>query len=104
MRKKILFLLLFIRYVYFINGSEVPVMERQPVHNKSAAQCGVPLGLRGLISGGKTFSPGRFPWMVALFYDDGVNEPKYFCGGTLVSLKHILTGEILNLYSSFKIL
>lgn len=94
MKKKLVFLLILIRY---INGIDVPVTERPPVDGKSAVKCGVPHRLRGLISGGAKFSRGRFPWMVALFYDDDdVDEPKYICGGTLISLKHILTGEILS--------
>lgn len=52
--------------------------------------CGKPRNDVGLIVNGIEVMHGQFPWIVAL------NQTKiglsYFCGGTLVSLKHVITG------------
>ena len=39
-----------------------------------------------LIIGGETVSPGRWPWIGAL-YKDG----KFVCGSTLISAHHVIT-------------
>lgn len=43
----------------------------------------------GLIIGGKESPRGKWPWMVALIY---VESNAFFCGGSLISKQHILTG------------
>ncbi|XP_018325611.1 venom protease isoform X2 [Agrilus planipennis] len=45
------------------------------------------------IVGGVPAKPGNFPWMVALGYKNRKNPnlPKWLCGGTLISNKHVLT-------------
>lgn len=50
----------------------------------------------GLIIGGSPVSRGKWPWIVALFKTTA-NESKFFCGGTLISNKHVVTGECLQL-------
>lgn len=43
----------------------------------------------GTIVGGEFIKKGEWPWLVALFES---KSRSYFCGGTLISEKHVLTG------------
>lgn len=56
--------------------------------------CGRPRRDTGLIVGGSDIKHGQFPWIVAF------NQTRigfsYFCGGTLVSLIHVITGASLS--------
>lgn len=55
----------------------------------STVGCGT-VGLRpGLIMGGKTVLRDEWPFIAALFR---LKPFKYFCGGTIISNKHVLTG------------
>lgn len=45
----------------------------------------------GTVVGGNEIKRGEWPWLIALFYSD---NKKYFCGGTLISNKHVLTGKL----------
>lgn len=57
--------------------------------------CGVSKVNTGYIVGGKSFSRGSFPWIVALTYTK--SEPsKFFCGATLISSKFVTSGELKN--------
>lgn len=42
------------------------------------------------IGGGEEVDRGQWPFIVALYL---AKESRYFCGGTLVTNKHILTGS-----------
>lgn len=55
-----------------------------------ANKCGLSDSSSGLIIGGVDSPRGKWPWLVALFY---IEENKFFCGATLISDRHILTGE-----------
>ena len=45
------------------------------------------------ISEGKDAPPGDWPWMALLGYNKyGVQGPSFECGGTLISLRTVLTG------------
>ena len=45
------------------------------------------------IAGGKDAPPGDWPWMVQLYYSQRrSSKPIFDCGGTLISLKTVLTG------------
>ena len=45
------------------------------------------------IAGGKDAPPGDWPWMVQLYYAQRRSSKRKFdCGGTLISLKTVLTG------------
>ena len=50
-----------------------------------AGDCGMP-GPNSRIVGGEEATPHQYPWMAALFIDD-----KWFCGGSLITDRHILT-------------
>lgn len=56
----------------------------------------------GLVAGGQGFTRGKWPWMVAIF---GRAEEKwqFRCGGTMISNKHVLTGEIMDFNERKKI-
>lgn len=54
-------------------------------------QCGKNVQIKGTVFGGSEILQNQFPWLVALF--DSTNK-KFFCGGTLVSNKHVVSGEI----------
>lgn len=65
--------------------------------------CGQQFVLAGLIAGGNKTVRGEWPWLVALeLKPDGM----FFCAGTLISEKHVLSGELCNFcrYFAFAIL
>lgn len=56
-------------------------------------QCGSSESSRALIAGGEFSSRGEWPFMVAIFrFDKGY---EYICGGTILSVNHMLTGNYL---------
>ena len=54
--------------------------------------CGKPAQTVGFIVNGADFKRGEFPWMVALL-NKLRNQPEFFCAGTLVSTRHVITGK-----------
>lgn len=60
-----------------------------------AHECGKKTRNSGFVVFGNQFKHGDFPWIVALKYT-GRNPATFFCGGTLVSLQHVITGEKKN--------
>lgn len=62
--------------------------------NTGFPTCGSPYNSQGLALGGKEFSRGELRWIVALMHEKTDSEPVYICGGTLITAKHILTGEV----------
>jgi hypothetical protein len=56
--------------------------------------CGVASpSARSLIDGSETFSRGSWPWMVALMHKTPAKPLKFFCSGTLVTNRKVVTGE-----------
>lgn len=55
--------------------------------------CGRPENGVGLIVHGRDFDRGDFPWTVALLRARNVGTPRFFCGATLVTLSHVVTGN-----------
>jgi secreted trypsin-like serine protease len=53
--------------------------------------CQIPSVNRGFAIGGNEILRGKNPWMVALMSMED-NKYRYFCGGNLISSKHVLTG------------
>lgn len=51
--------------------------------------CGQVQGFVGTVFGGEYVKPNQWPWIVALIH----LEAGYFCGGTLLSNKHVLSGK-----------
>lgn len=56
-----------------------------------AQECGNVKYTSELIYGGEYAKRGQWPWLCAIH--DGVSD-EFFCGSTLISKKHVLTGEI----------
>lgn len=57
-------------------------------------ECGQRRRFSGLIFGGEKMSRGEFPWMVAFHH---IEFDQFFCAGTLISKKHVLTGDVYTL-------
>jgi len=51
--------------------------------------CGTTNFTAGLITKGTAAARGEWPFLAALFYAE---EKLFFCGGSLISAKHVLTG------------
>ena len=66
---------------------------RQQLRN-ATKKCGSPGdGIRSRIVGGDAFERGDLPWMVALTKNVENQAPDFFCTGTLVSFRHVITGN-----------
>lgn len=63
--------------------------------HKENSICGIPFIVKGFVVRGNDFDRGSFPWMVALMYSNDDEVPRYFCGGSLISKNHVVTGEKL---------
>lgn len=59
--------------------------------NCGASSCGKTLMLSGLVKGGSQAKRGQWPFLAALENREG---RKFFCGGNLISSRHVLTGEL----------
>lgn len=58
----------------------------------SAQNCGFGESeFEGQIAGGTPSSRGKWPWLVALIYR---KYDQFFCGGSLISAKHVLSGKV----------
>lgn len=55
-----------------------------------AQECGLVKYSSGLIFGGTYAKRGQWPWLCTL-HDSSSEE--FFCGSTLVSARHVVTGE-----------
>lgn len=55
--------------------------------------CGISNGEHGRIVGGEPATLGSWPWVTALGYrgKKNPNEPRFLCGGSLVSARHVVT-------------
>jgi secreted trypsin-like serine protease len=60
---------------------------------RTALSCEIPSVNSGFVVGGNEVVRGSYPWMVALMKLEDNEPPMYFCGGSLISKKHVLTGE-----------
>lgn len=57
----------------------------------SATECGTADYIDPKITKGTAISRGAWPFVAALYYAE---EAKFFCGSTVISAKHVLTGII----------
>lgn len=66
------------------------------IQNFFSEQCGGVNFLRSKVTNGvRVVAIDEFPFLVALFEKKG-NESKFFCGATLITNQHLITGEIKN--------
>ena len=92
-KSKLILLLYFVlqQSVFGANG-----IDRQ--NNTATKKCGNPESdfqsyrTRRMV-GGKDFKRGDFPWMVALTRKVRSKVPVFTCAGTLVSSRHVITGN-----------
>lgn len=59
--------------------------------------CGIREGFVPTIFGGHKTSKGDWPWNVAFIDREYEN---FFCGGTLISARHVLSGEVIIIVST----
>lgn len=52
--------------------------------------CGTRIGDSGMMFGGVQTQKNEWPWLVAFFFQP---DNIFFCGGSLISIKHVLSGE-----------
>ena len=57
-------------------------------------ECGKKNAAKGLVYGGEQTKPNTWPWLVA-FSHRVKRKQIFFCGGSLVSTKHVVSGNIL---------
>lgn len=60
------------------------------IYEVGGIECGTVNLLREVILAGNEVVKGEWPFLAALYYARYCN---YFCGGTIISNKHILTGN-----------
>lgn len=53
-------------------------------------ECGTISAIESRIINGAQSVKGKWPFLAALYY---VEDSKFFCGSTLISRKHVLTGD-----------
>ncbi|XP_057658801.1 chymotrypsin-like protease CTRL-1 isoform X1 [Diorhabda carinulata] len=83
---------------YPINDFYRPILEV----NISIPQCGVPIPTPvALITKGQHTVPGQFPWHAAIYIKGG-NRADYKCGGTLISLQHVVTAAHCTVSQNFQ--
>jgi secreted trypsin-like serine protease len=57
--------------------------------------CGIRINVaQGNVVGGERTMQNSWPWLVALKHR---HTKKFFCGGSLVSERHVISGEVLNM-------
>jgi secreted trypsin-like serine protease len=61
------------------------------VQGQERENCGRKFSATGQVIGGRKVQSNEWPWLVALIYWP---KNKFFCGGNLVSSKHVISGKI----------
>lgn len=59
----------------------------------NAQECGVVKVAVPFIAGGDYAERGQWPWLAPLFLKE---KDKFFCGSTIISKRHLLSGEYEN--------
>lgn len=57
-------------------------------------ECGQVKFIKGLVIGGTESKRGQWPFLVALH---NMKRDSFFCGGSLITSQHVLTGKLKNL-------
>lgn len=78
--------------VIFIRISLVALIFQFEIIEVRGGECGTVDVLDPRISGGSETQRGEWPFIAALYY---VEELQFFCGGTVITTLHILTGKLV---------
>lgn len=74
------------------SSEDTPKTEPDLLKTPYSDICGRPVIMNPLVAHGDPTSRGAFPWLVAIFVLNNT-VPKFRCSGSLVSGKHVVTGE-----------
>lgn len=86
---------------FFIAKILIFVLYSGSIQSQDSLNCGTAKRNSGFIVHGDQFKRGDFPWIVALLYT-GFSPPSYFCGGSLISSRHVVTGKIFHFFINNK--
>jgi len=67
----------------------LPILLFIIVNHVQGQWCGNVTFIKTTVLSGDEAAPGQFPFLAALIYKP---KNKFFCGGTLITSKHVLTG------------
>ena len=79
MKFKEVFVVFFLFFVIFVQSNPTP-------------KCGRKNGVQPNVRGGNPTRPNTWPWLVAFLHRKKLNKT-FFCGGSLVSAKHVVSGK-----------
>jgi hypothetical protein len=69
----------------------------------TSRRCGFSVAARELSVGGSHTKPNTWPWLVALYKELPKRKTEFFCAGSLIAQRHVVSGMndiILRCYSS----
>ena len=78
MKFKEVLVIVFFLFVIFVQSNPTP-------------RCGKKNGVQGSVFGGESTKPNTWPWLVAFLHRKKLKNT-FFCGGSLVSVKHVVSG------------
>lgn len=79
------------QYIYGFGPLDAQTVEDKCGYPELNVQCGKSLAVGSAIVRGEVAKRGAWPFLVALKYRESL---KFFCGGNLISSRHVLTGEL----------
>lgn len=72
-------------------GFEETLSEDELSDNLFNVQCGNVSYSTGFVIGGVEVDRGQWPFLVALYH---IEQQQFFCGGSLITTQHVLTGNV----------
>jgi hypothetical protein len=93
-RKKTGSMLMLLSVVLFIVIGDVAGGPTDRIERASPSQqCGETKAASGYAVGGTNTRPNSWPWMVALRRDFPENKTAFFCAGSLIAERHVVSGK-----------